>query len=197
MANISGIYSVGDSLITFLRNKYPEPLRSEHACEFRLISSGELNETDGMGTAVILYLYRIEIDKHTRNTPHRQKTGATPLPLSLSLHYLFIIWADTPLAESKIAAWVMLQLHRYPVLDNSMLSGSGNWRHGDQISIVPMEMGNEDLMRLWDVLSPNYRLSLPYIARVVRIEADGVETGPPVVATRFRYGEVIDGHGKD
>jgi hypothetical protein len=60
-----------------------------------------------------------------------------------------------------------------------------------------MEMSNEDLMRLWDVLAPNYRLSLPYIARVVRIEPDEVEEGLPVVATRFGYGDIVDSHETD
>ena len=62
MATYFRVHSVGDSLITFLRNSYPEPLRSDYPCEFRLISSGELAETESMGTAVTLYLYRIEID---------------------------------------------------------------------------------------------------------------------------------------
>jgi hypothetical protein len=194
MTNYFRIHSVGDSIITFLRNTYPEPLRSEYPCEFRLISSGELAENAELGTAVTIYLYRTEIDKNTRNQVYLRGSRPVPPPLSLVLFYLVIVWADSALAEHTITTWVMSQLHQHPILDQSTLSGSGNWHPGDQVTIVPMEMSNEDLMRLWDVLSPNYRLSLPYIARVVRIEPDESEEGLPVVATRYGYGDIVDSH---
>jgi hypothetical protein len=40
-------------------------------------------------------------------------------------------------------------------------------------------------MRIWDALEPSYRLSVSYIARVVRIDGDA-SRGLPVVATRYR-----------
>ena len=192
MSNIFSIYSVGDSLIKFLRDTYPEPLRSDHPCEFRLISSGELEDNQNMGTAVTLYMYRLDIDKHTRNTPNPQHLQGRPNPLSLCLYYLFIVWADTPLAENTIAAWLMTQIHQHPILDQSTLSNSGEWQSDDQVSIVPIEMSNEDLMRLWDAMTPTYRLSLPYLARVVRIDPEAYEDALPVVATRYEYGELAD-----
>ena len=189
MANFWAIHSVGDSLINFLRNTYPNPLRSDHPCEFRLISSSDLAEDQDMGTAVTLYLYRVEIDEHQRQ--HSQP-GHSRYPLSLSLYYLMIIWADSALAEHAITAWVMSQLHQHPILDNSILSDSGNWSPGDQVSVLPIEMKNEDLMRLWDALTPTYRLSLPYMARVIHIDPDEIEESLPVVARRFSHGEVVD-----
>jgi hypothetical protein len=42
-------------------------------------------------------------------------------------------------------------------------------------------------MRIWDTLEPNYRLSLSYIARVVRIDPDEDSDQRPVVAMRFDY----------
>ncbi|NDY71142.1 DUF4255 domain-containing protein [Desulfobacter hydrogenophilus] len=189
MANFWAIHSVGDSLINFLRNTYPNPLRSDHPCEFRLISSSDLAENQDMGTAVTLYLYRVEIDEHQRQQP---QPGNSLYPLSLSLYYLMIIWADSALAEHSITAWVMSQLHQHPILDNSMLSDSGNWAPGDQVSVLPVEMKNEDLMRLWDALTPTYRLSLPYMVRVIHIDPDVIEDSPPVIARRFSHGEVTD-----
>jgi hypothetical protein len=189
MSTIYSVHSVGDSLVSFLRNTYPEPLRTEHPCEFRLISSGELEENKDLGTAVTLYLYRLDLDKYTRNSPHPDHLKGNSRPLSLCLHYIFIIWAETPLVENTIAAWVMSQMHQHPVLDQSTLSSSGGWQPSDQVFIVPIEMSNEDLMRLWDAMAPSYRLSLPYLARVVRIDPDSFEDALPVVATRYRFGE--------
>ncbi|MCJ8500114.1 DUF4255 domain-containing protein [Desulfatitalea alkaliphila] len=190
MSDYFRIHSVGDSLITFLRNTYPEPLRGDYPCDFRLMSSGEMAEADNLGTTVSLYLYRVEIDKHTRNAAFSRGGKPADHALCLALHYLLIVWADSALAEHTITAWAMSRLHRHPIFDQSNLSGSGHWGPGDQVHIVPMELSNEDLMQLWDVLTPNYRLSLPYIARVVRIEPEAGEDHPPVVATRYGYGDI-------
>lgn len=197
MANIWAIHSVGDSIINFLRDTYPEPLRSEHPCEFRLVSSGELAENENMGTAVTLYLYRVEIDKFSRNQSNTRSQENELKQVSLSLYYLMIIWADSALAEHTLTAWVMSQLNQHPILDQSTLSDSGNWEPEDQVSILPIEMTNEDLMRLWDVLTPTYRLSLPYTARVIKIDAADTEEGLPVVATRYSYGEIVDHNDTD
>ena len=127
MTNYLRVHSVGDSMATFLRNTYPEPLRSEFPCEFRLISSGELAENDSLGTAVTIYLYRAEIDKNTRNQVYTRNAKKVAHPLSLTLFYLIIVWADSALAEHAITSWVMSQLHQHPILDKSTLSGAGNW----------------------------------------------------------------------
>jgi len=45
-------------------------------------------------------------------------------------------------------------------------------------------------MRIWDALTPSYRLSVSYVARLVRIDPDSDDAQfRPVVAARFAYGE--------
>jgi hypothetical protein len=39
-------------------------------------------------------------------------------------------------------------------------------------------------LRIWDALGPKYRLSIAYVARVVRIDRTAIPASP-VVATRF------------
>ena len=56
---------------------------------------------------------------------------------------------------------------------------------GDRIQLVPEEMSVENMMRIWDAITPPYRLSFPYTARIVEIETDPVPDGLPAVATRF------------
>ena len=165
MANLFAIHSVGSSLMTYLRNAYPEPLRTDHPCDFRVISSGEIEESDSIGTAVTLYLYRVTIDEHLRNLPAHQRPHNPALPLSLNLHYLIAVWATSALAEHTIMAWVMSELNQHPILDNATLSPEADWRPNDQVQIVPIELSTEDLMRIWDTLSPNYRLSVSYISQ--------------------------------
>jgi hypothetical protein len=56
------------------------------------------------------------------------------------------------------------------------------------IQIIPSELAVEDMMRIWDALTPPYRLSVSYVARLVRIDPDVILEAGPVVATRFGYG---------
>ena len=188
MANIYSINSVGSSIMQFLRNNYPQELRDAYPCDFRIVSSGEMAEsTEEFNTSVTLYLYRIIINEHVRNAPAAHRQGSTRIPLSVDLHLMLSIWADSAAAEHTLCAWVMSQLHQHPIMDVSSLTEEGGWSTDDVVHIIPAELSNEDLMRIWDAISPFYRLSLSYIARVVRIDGEDSETGLPVVATRYQY----------
>jgi hypothetical protein len=188
MANIFSINSVGDSIMLFLRNAYPQDLRDAHPCDFRIVSSGELAEdTDDFNTTISLYLYRIIMNEHVRNTSSSRQLRDSSVPLSVDLHFMLSIWANSASAEHTICAWAMSQLHQHPIMDVSSLTEEGGWSTDDVVHIIPAELSNEDLMRIWDAIAPFYRLSVSYIARVIRIDADESETGLPVVATRQQY----------
>ncbi len=193
MANLLAIHSVGNSLVTYLQNTYPESPELEGpfpSCEFRLLSSGELDDMDDPGITLSLFLHRVTINEHLRNT--RQINGTSrqqEVPLSVDLHYLMTVWTKSALAEHAILAWAMRQFHLNPVLDASHLTLDAGWNPGEVIQVIPAEMSHEDMMRIWDTLKPSYRLSLAYIARVVRIESDRFEDARPVLATRFSWAE--------
>ncbi|MCP3963680.1 MAG: DUF4255 domain-containing protein [bacterium] len=189
MADIQAIHSVGNSLVTYLRNSYPEPLATDHRCQFRLLSSGQLADEDDLATTTLsLYLYRVTINDYLRNRGPMDDPTTPQVPLSVDLHYLLTVWAGNSLDEHLILAWAMRQIHLHPVLDVSSLTPEAGWRKGDVIHLIPAELSNEDLMRIWDALTPSYRLSFSYIARVVRIDPDQVaDSRPVVVATRFGW----------
>ncbi len=188
MANINSIYSVSSSIIQFLRNTYPQELHEAYPCDFRVLSSGELAEdTDDLNTTVSLYLYRTTINEHVRNVPSLKKSRDKSIPLSVDLHLMLSAWANSAAAEHTICAWVMRQMHQHPIMDVSSLTEEGGWSSDDVVHIIPAEISNEDLMRIWDAIAPYYRPSVSYLARVVRISTDPAEAGMPVVATRYQY----------
>ena len=187
MANVKSIHSVCNSIIQFLRNAYP--MADEHSCDFRVLASGELVANADFGTALSLYLYRVTMNEHVRSRPLPRRARDSEAPLSVDLHFIITVWSESAAAEQTICAWAMQQLHHHPIMDVSSLSEEGGWRNEDIIQIIPAELSNEDLMRIWDALAPDYRLSISYIARVVRIDPDGDEGGLPVVATRYQYEE--------
>jgi hypothetical protein len=136
---------------------------------------------------VLIFLYRASMNQHLRNVGRSLGPGMRPVPLSVDLHYLFSFWAKSGENEQLVLAWTMRQLHDVPVLDSSILSREAAWNAEDLIQLIPEEIETEELMRIWDTLEPNYRLSLSYIARVVRIDPDEIREERPVVATRFEY----------
>lgn len=190
MPNLHAVHSVGHSLVTWLKNAYPRDLREVTECDFVLLSSGEMSGKDERGPAVSLWLYRITPNEHLRNAPRRGDGLDGRPPLYLDLHYLLTVWADNALAEHTLAAWVLERLHLNPLLDASTLSPEGGWGAGDQVQVLVDDLGNDELMRLWDAIDPPYRLSVPLVARVVRID---VEQQPalPVVGARFSVGSAV------
>lgn len=195
MANIHAVHSVGNSIATYLRNAYAaQPGRAElPECDFALLSSGEMAGTIDDATRISLYLYRVTVNEYTRQSrPDALRLAQQP-PLGLDLHYLLTAWGGTAQAEQLPLAWALRQLYLHPVLDASSLAPEAAWGPDEVIQMIPAELSNEDMMRIWDALEPAYRLSVSYIARMVRIDPDSVTGTGPVLATRFGYGTVSPG----
>jgi hypothetical protein len=187
MANLNAIQAFGASLAALLTNSYPDELRAGHSCQFRLVSSDELEKQTTTGNTVTIFLYRVTTEQHSRNRAQAALSGPADISLNLELHYLVSVWADNALHEQTILAWLMSFLHEHPVFDRSSLTIDAQWDSDEQIQLVQEEMSNEDLMRIWEALQPNYRLSIPYVARVIRIDPAEQGSDRPVVANRFSY----------
>ena len=187
MANVFAIHSVGNSIVSFLRNAYPADLRAQFPCAFRLFSSGELADVGDIGPTLSLHLYRLTINEHLRNVNRFHLPDDGGKPLSLNLHFLLTVWADSAPAEQAIFAWALRQLYLNPIFNISSLSAEAGWEQDDFIQLLPEELTNEDIMRIWDAVEPSYRLSFSYVARTVRIDPDTTPDHLPVVATRFDY----------
>jgi hypothetical protein len=195
MANIAAIRSVGASLAAYLTNAYRESAFPANVtkpdCTFTMASIGgvtaELAPASDTTVRVLILLYRASMNQHLRNVGRTADPRMRPVPLSVDLHFLVSFWAKSADNEHLALAWTMRQLHDVPVLDSSILSREAAWTSEDVIQLIPEEIETEEMMRIWDTLEPKYRLSLSYIARVVRIDPDEVHEQRPVVATRFDF----------
>jgi len=152
------------------------------------VSGAELGDLPNQGTVLSLMLYRVTVNEHLRNARTTDPRARPGVPLSVDLHYLMTAWAANALAEHTILAWAMLQFHQRPVLDAASLSNA-DWQPGEVVHVIPEELSTEDLMRVWDALAPEYRLSVSYTARVVRIDARPEPDALPVVAERYELGD--------
>jgi hypothetical protein len=194
MANEYALLSLADSLARRLDNAFPADLRALHACTFQSVGSGGLagDLGDSNLSFVTVWPYRVTVNEQMRNRP-LEDTMRTPgrrnRPLALDVHLLISIWSGNTAAELSIFAWVMRELHREPVMDASTLSSNGGWTADEVVQLIPAEITVEDMMRIWDAIVPAYRLTAPYVARIVQLDVDEAD-GMPVLARRFDYGGV-------
>ena len=189
MADFTAIYSVGNSIAQLLGNSFPPALKTLYPnVKFQLVASSQIAEEDqtNLDQIVTIFLHRITINENFRAATQIQDEPNKQPVLFLDLHYLVTYWGSDPQAEQTILGWTMLQLQSMPILDNSILTPSNIWDSDERIQLVPADLSLEDILRIWDALGPKYRLSVCYIARVVRIDT-GIVPGPPVLATRFTY----------
>lgn len=195
MADYQAVFAVGDALAKYLQNSY-DPAVVGFPCTFRLVSSTEIatEDTTKLDKTVSLYLHRISTNEHFRAVTRLQDSPGDQPVLFLDLHYLLSYWdaaAEGAEAEQKILTWTMQQIQSHPTLDMSVLSLSSSapgWASSDSVQILPADLSLQDILDIWDGLGPKYRLSVGYVARVVRV--DRIATpGMPVVVTRFTYQE--------
>jgi hypothetical protein len=192
MADYTAVFAVGDSLVNFLTSSYllaQAALKLPTPCTFELVSSTQIatEETETLDRKVTLFLHRITSNEQFRCTSLLNDTTTKQPVLFLDLHYLITYWGKEAQAEQKLLAWTMQQLQSYPILDKSILTTDAQWETTETVQLIPADLSLEDILRIWDALGPKYRLSVSYIARVVRIDRALATTGLPVVATRFKY----------
>lgn len=190
MANVQATFSVCEGLRTFLQRSYdmadPQPAPG---LKFEVASAHQINQrrNDEARDELSIFLYRVTVNEHQRNLVPEQRERT---PLMLDLHLLLVAWCAQPSTEQALITWTMRELYQRPVLDLSVLSPDAGWARNDAVQLVPSELSNEDLMRLWEAVLPPYHLSVSYIARMVRVDADPLPSYERVVATHVGMSEV-------
>lgn len=193
MADYQAVFAVGDAIAQFLTNAY-DPAVVGFPCSFKLVSSAEIanEETSNLpDQTVSLFLHRMTTNENFRYVTRLQDQPNEQPVLYLDLHYLISYWgasAEGAEAEQKILVWTMQQLQSNPILDTSILSlssSSPGWTSTDSVQIIPEDLNLSDILDIWDGLGPKYRLTLGYVARIVRVDKTLTRSQVPVVATRF------------
>jgi hypothetical protein len=182
MASLIAINAVCSGIAQQLRLAHQLSPVKGTSCQFAVVGSKDLADLPNKGTTCAIFLYRVTHNEHTRNPARASPRG----PLTVNLHLLFSMWADSPLKEHTILGWLMRELYDHPVLDRSVLGASGEFTDGELVQLIPEELTLDDMSKLWQLLVPPYRLSASYIARNVSIGTRS-EAGAPVAATRFGF----------
>ena len=180
MATLSAIAATTEAIIRLLRSSYDPTQFNNAPLDFQVyVANDFLNPMD---EGVSLLLYRIFPDGTNRTPPGRlQPNGQRgPSKLPLELHFLLTAWAKTACMQHELAGWMMRTLEDNAVLFPGLLNSykPDVFYPEETVEITLAQLSTEDLFDIWDVIIRHvYQLSVPYVARVVRIESTLPATG--------------------
>jgi hypothetical protein len=206
VASYAAIAAVGESVVRFLRGAFVSfpggAPQVEQITSTQLLGTGSGSSPINtlLGT-ISLLLYRVDVDGVNRNpTSSVRPVGGGPVQLRyslpLDLRYLLTSWADQPDRQQLVLGKAMsvLEGHRTfagAALVNQVGDGSTVWSADDSFQFIPDELGTEDLYQIWESLGRSFELSVPYKARVVRIDPDVAENDLPVLERDLVYGRAV------
>jgi hypothetical protein len=181
MAGYRALAAVGRSLVDLLNRRFAEALPGATRPTAVLATTRDFDEVNSSPNAVIqfpavsVYCYRLSIDPETRPGLAATTSADGLARLPLRMHLLVSAW-DT-YAESELE-WLGLAgqvIESEGLLAGHLLHPSGDWGDSDLISVVPDEVALISMSEAFQALTTDYRVCLPYLARVIQI--DGLQTG--------------------
>lgn len=187
MAGYPALAAAGLSIVALLNRRFAA-VPEAATLAAHLVSSSELKTMrNGMGQlinlpAVVVYCYKVTVDRETRPgwSAVASRDGIPRLPLRM--HLLVAAWASNAPDELKWLGLAAQVLERDSIFSGPLLDPVGLWGDDEAIQIVSDELALDSVSEAFQALSTDYRLALPYIARVIVIEGR-LETLPEPVAT--------------
>ncbi|WP_319549564.1 DUF4255 domain-containing protein [Desulfogranum marinum] len=184
MADFTCIVATGSSIVRYLNLCFEErsPIQNQktRAC---LVRTEDLNRDINdliKFPALSLFLYRVNFNETMRAAwaamGHRD--GEAHLPLDL--HFLLTPWAENADSEYRILGRAMQCLNNLPILSGPSLDPLTNWAPYEGIQLYLEDLSTEDVMRTFDSLPVDYKLSVPYVARLVVLDGHERNNDVPV-----------------
>jgi len=165
----------------------------------QVLDSSSLNEEDLdklPGNTLAIYLHRISIEPigAGRTMPPPRNGLPRQVELPINLHFMLIAVNALSDAEASIMGWAIQQIGNALELDYALLFSAepdAAWHPDDRLQVFPEPMNTEDLLRIWDGLPADYRLSTPYLIKNLRLlPARLLESGPVVTEVKHEMAEV-------
>jgi hypothetical protein len=191
MATFRAVSAVSDTIVHMLASRYNSEEFNLNPLEFRVYVAGDF--ATPMEAGVSVFLYRIYMNAVQRTPPGRIGADGRRLrsPLPLDLHFLITAWGRDASLQHSIAGWMMRVLEDTPSLPVGLLNHGGLqiFEPDESVELAVAEIDTEVLFRIWEVIGTNsYQISVPYVARGVRIDSDRVvESAGPVQERVFDY----------
>ncbi len=188
MAGYRALAAVGRSIVDLLNRRFAETLPAGPRPAAVLAGTVDFDQVNSSPTAVIqypavsVYCYRVCVDRETRPgwSAVASVDGIPRIPLRM--HLMIAAWDTVVESEMEWLGLAAQVIEGEGILTGPLLHPTGDWEPGDAVQIVPDDIALESMSEAFQALTTDYRLSMPYIARVIRIDGRR-EPGGESVAT--------------
>lgn len=196
MASYRAIHAACAAVTELLKLSWQRDLFSDVDLDFAIYQTKDF-ETP-MSNGISLYLYHVTLNQTRRVMPAPRVPGVRtqPLPqLPLDLHFMLTPWGRSASMEMDILGWMMRVLEDFPSLPFGLLSATvdASFAEDETIEVVAGQMSTEDMFNIWEVLPTDYRISVPYVARVVRIDSLRESDNGVVLERDLRFARTREG----
>jgi len=190
MADFAGLAAAGRSIQNLLEVRFDEqqPLPGKTSVKLARAEDFESGTFAQFVSrpALTLFFYRVDSNRTMRAARSMAAAYDGRSSLALDMHFLLTAWAANAENELRILGRTMQVLEDTPIISGPLLAGNAGWAADECLQVVLGEMESETLVRLFETLPIRYRLSVPYIARVLRLDGVQVPREPPVVTAITR-----------
>jgi hypothetical protein len=191
VAGYQALAAAGSSIVALLNRRFHELPEAAQLHAF-LASTNEL-KTMRTNTgqliqqpAISVYCYRISVDRETR-AGWSAVASADGIPrIPLRMHLLVAAWAQNVTDELRWLGLAAQVLEGEGNLTGPLLDPDGQWGDADSVQIVTDDLALDSMSEAFQALSTDYRLTLPYIARVICIDGKLEPTAERVVTVADR-----------
>ena len=191
MAGYQALQAAGVSIVALLNRRFGERdggaglaaiLANTRQLKTMANNNGQLIQQP----AISVFCYRVSVNRETR-PGWSAVTNADGIPrIPLQLHFLLGAFAATVEEELLwlgLAAQVLESegILTGPLLLPVTLGGGGAvnpWLPGDMVQVVTDDLAMDSMSEAFQALSTDYRLQLPYLARVIVIDGEPQPVGP-------------------
>lgn len=192
MASYSALAAAGLSLEGLL-NRCIEAEVARDADAFqnqptaRLVRSEDFNRDSDtvasliQGATLSIFCYRVDLNPTMRAAWSAVSAHDGQIHLPIDQYFLVTAWDSDAEAELRLLGFAMQCLEQHPILAGPRLHPDGGWAPGEAIQLVCADQRSEDVTATFDALTSDFRLSVSYLARIVRVDAPDHPEHPDVV----------------
>lgn len=203
MAGFQALKAAGVSIVALLDRRFGE-LDGGAGLKAKLANTRELKTMQNNSgqliqqPAISVYCYRVSVDHETR--PGWSAVGSVDgIPrIPLRMHFLVGAFAGTVEEELLWLGLAAQVLESESILTGPLLQAVEQqpgvfvdpWLPGDTVQVVSDELGLDSMSEAFQSLSTDYRLQLPYVARVICIDGRREQIVEPVGTVAVRVDKV-------
>jgi hypothetical protein len=192
MAGYQALAAVGRSIVALLNQRFLEELPIGRRPTAVMAGTVDFDKVNANAEAVIqfpavsVFCYRLSVDRETRPgwSAVASFDGIPHLPLRM--HLLVSAWDEFVENELRWLGLAARVLESESILTGPLLDPIGAWNPGDAVQVVHDDLALDSMSEAFQALTTDYRLCLPYVARVIRIDGRPQPVADPVATVADR-----------